>query len=305
MKAEEERNPGDMEAEEEEEVMEEDNNEKVNETQTKTKKRKRKAIAIFGNYRNYYGYRTRDLEEDPRLMLLKKEWFEGKDCLDIGCNQGLITISIAKKFFCQSICGIDIDSHLVESAYWNLRRIAKMDKVSCGSSKANRSKLSEVVNGLEHSITESLNVETVNLVRYLNPSQEPKLFDVVSFRKENFVSSWHNCSEAYDTILCLSVTKWVHLNWGDDGLITLFAKIWRLLRPGGILLLEAQNWKSYKSNYRVSEIATFNFHNILLPPSVFQDILLDKIGFRTVENITASLPGGTGGFNRPIFVFCK
>ncbi|XP_042483077.1 probable RNA methyltransferase At5g51130 isoform X2 [Macadamia integrifolia] len=277
MKAEEERNPGDMEAEEEEEVMEEDNNEKVNETQTKTKKRKRKAIAIFGNYRNYYGYRTRDLEEDPRLMLLKKEWFEGKDCLDIGCNQGLITISIAKKFFCQSICGIDIDSHLVESAYWNLRRIAKMDKVSCGSSKANRSKLSE----------------------------EPKLFDVVSFRKENFVSSWHNCSEAYDTILCLSVTKWVHLNWGDDGLITLFAKIWRLLRPGGILLLEAQNWKSYKSNYRVSEIATFNFHNILLPPSVFQDILLDKIGFRTVENITASLPGGTGGFNRPIFVFCK
>ncbi|XP_042483078.1 probable RNA methyltransferase At5g51130 isoform X3 [Macadamia integrifolia] len=262
MKAEEERNPGDMEAEEEEEVMEEDNNEKVNETQTKTKKRKRKAIAIFGNYRNYYGYRTRDLEEDPRLMLLKKEWFEGKDCLDIGCNQGLITISIAKKFFCQSICGIDIDSHLVESAYWNLRRIAKMDK-------------------------------------------EPKLFDVVSFRKENFVSSWHNCSEAYDTILCLSVTKWVHLNWGDDGLITLFAKIWRLLRPGGILLLEAQNWKSYKSNYRVSEIATFNFHNILLPPSVFQDILLDKIGFRTVENITASLPGGTGGFNRPIFVFCK
>jgi hypothetical protein len=27
------------------------------------------------------------------------------------------------------------------------------------------------------------------------------------------------------------VTKWVHLNWGDDGLITLFSKIWGLLLP--------------------------------------------------------------------------
>ncbi|XP_043706420.1 probable RNA methyltransferase At5g51130 isoform X1 [Telopea speciosissima] len=302
MKTKEERNQDDM-VEVEQEV--EDNNEKVDETQSKTKKRKRKEVAIFGNYRNYYGYRTGDLKEDPRLMVLKKEWFEGKDCLDIGCNQGLITISIAKKFFCRSICGIDIDAHLVETANWNLRRIAKMDKASCGSSDANRSKLSEGVNGLEHNITASLNEEKTNLVRDSNPLQEPNLFDVVCFRKENFISSWRSCSEAYDTILCLSVTKWVHLNWGDDGLITLFTKIWRLLRPGGILVLEAQNWKSYKSNHQVSEIATFNFHNVLIPPSHFQEILLDKIGFRTVENITASLPGSTGGFNRPIFVFCK
>lgn len=28
------------------------------------------------------------------MKVLKKEWFEGKDCLDIGCNSGLITITI-------------------------------------------------------------------------------------------------------------------------------------------------------------------------------------------------------------------
>ncbi|KAJ4950720.1 hypothetical protein NE237_027552 [Protea cynaroides] len=285
--------------------VEEEDNEKVDERQTQTKKRKRKEIAIYGNYKNYYGYRTKDLKEDPRLMVLKKEWFEGKDCLDIGCNQGLITMSIAKKFSCRSICGVDIDSYLIETANWNLRRSAKMDNASCKFSNANRSKVSEETNALEHSGTASLNEGAANLLRDSNPSQEPNIFDVVSFREENFVLSRQRCSEAYDTILCLSVTKWVHLNWGDDGLITLFAKIWRLLRPGGVFILEAQNWKSYKSNYQVSEIATFNYNNILFPPLLFQDILLDKIGFRTVENITASLPGSAAGFNRPIFVFCK
>lgn len=37
-------------------------------------------------------------EEDPRLKVLKKEWFEDKDCLDIGCNSGIITIQIGNKF---------------------------------------------------------------------------------------------------------------------------------------------------------------------------------------------------------------
>ena len=33
------------------------------------------------------------LEEDPRIKVMRKEWFEGKNCLDIGCNSGLITIA--------------------------------------------------------------------------------------------------------------------------------------------------------------------------------------------------------------------
>ncbi|KAM7465316.1 hypothetical protein LguiB_012878 [Lonicera macranthoides] len=33
------------------------------------------------------------VEEDARIKVLK-EWVEGKDCLDTGCNSGLITITI-------------------------------------------------------------------------------------------------------------------------------------------------------------------------------------------------------------------
>lgn len=33
-------------------------------------------------------------DEDPRLKVFKKEWFQDKKCLDIGCNSGIITIQI-------------------------------------------------------------------------------------------------------------------------------------------------------------------------------------------------------------------
>ncbi len=49
----------------------------------------------------------------------------------------------------------------------------------------------------------------------------------------------------YDVIMCLSVTKWIHLNWGDEGLKRMFRKIYLNLRPSGRLLLEPQAWDSY------------------------------------------------------------
>lgn len=54
---------------------------------------------IYGNYHRYYGYRIgREFSEDPRLALFDREWFTGRRCLDVGCNEGLVTLGVAAKF---------------------------------------------------------------------------------------------------------------------------------------------------------------------------------------------------------------
>ncbi|KAK7251546.1 hypothetical protein RIF29_34839 [Crotalaria pallida] len=281
------------------------NNNTNSNTSTNNKNKKRKQVFPYGNYKAYYGYRIgQDAEEDPRLKVLRKEWFEGKECLDIGCNNGMVTIQIAQKFCCRSILGIDIDSDRVDDAYWNLRKTIRLQ--SGGNKPAKASKLTDQVQDQADNLEKNDNIisneDTKEIPKEPSSLEQRDLSEIVSFKRENFVQSRHPPGKQYDTILCLSVSKWIHLNWGDDGLITLFAEVWNLLRPGGIFVLEPQPWKSYESNRSVSETTAANYRTIMFRPEQFQEILLDKIGFRTVEDITSGLTGSKTGFNRPILL---
>lgn len=74
-------------------------------------------VYLHGNYHRYYGYRLgQEFLEDPRLALLERPWFAGKRCMDIGCNEGLVTLGIAMKFGSRSMVGVDIDEHLIKRA---------------------------------------------------------------------------------------------------------------------------------------------------------------------------------------------
>jgi hypothetical protein len=57
----------------------------------------------------------------------------------------------------------------------------------------------------------------------------------VSFKAGNWLEQ--GCaSNKYEVVTCFSVSKWVHLNWGDDGLMKLFHKFYRWV-PLLLLLL--------------------------------------------------------------------
>lgn len=75
----------------------------------------------YGNYNKYYGYRNPGLSEDPRIRAFKPEWFQGKTVLDLGCNTGHLTLSIAKNWRPARIVGLDIDASLIHAARQNIR----------------------------------------------------------------------------------------------------------------------------------------------------------------------------------------
>lgn len=104
----------------------------------------------------------------------------------------------------------------------------------------------------------------------------------------------------------LSVSKWIHLNFGDAGLRMLFDKVYKLLSPGGLFLLEPQPWKSYKQAMRKQDMPT-EVRELLpqlkLRPDNFQKLLLQEVGFREVTKL--QVRESAEGFNRPLLLFRK
>lgn len=232
---------------------------------------------IYGNYNRYYNYRHPCQEDDIRLIAFRSHLhlFTGKIILDIGCNDGAVTTAIAQNFGAKFITGIDIDRNLINRAKKNLLTIQK-------------------------SITVNNNKQSIE-----------KLFPFnIQFDQCNYVLSDDVLVEMevekFDVILCLSVTKWIHLNFGDAGLKRAFKRMFKQLKFGGYLILEAQqNWKSYKRRKNLSIEIKNNFQNIKLYPNKFDEYLLsDEIGFTKCSEIALS-EHSIKGFQRPIKVFYK
>lgn len=184
--------------------------------QNNAKKEKNKFI--YGNYSRYYGYRTTDNFHDVRLDVFNenKDLFENKEILDIGCNSGFITLEIAKKFNIKSIIGIDIDKTLINKTKQFLQKCRK--KI-----KGNNEKIFPF---------------NINLIHGNYVLKDNVLLEIEY--------------PQFDVILCLSVTKWIHLNFGDDGLKQAFRRMFLQLRPGGKLILEPQSWDGYRKRKKLT-----------------------------------------------------
>jgi hypothetical protein len=56
-----------------------------------------------------------------------------------------------------------------------------------------------------------------------------------------------------------SITKWIHLNGGDRGIISFFRKIYAVLKAGGLLLLDPQDWEGYAKARKMSPVRLLSF----------------------------------------------
>ncbi|CAJ1064063.1 SK snRNA methylphosphate capping enzyme-like [Xyrichtys novacula] len=335
----------------------------------------------YGNYNKYYGYRNPGSSEDPRIRVLRPEWFEGKDVLDLGCNSGHLTLYIAKMLRPARILGLDIDNGLVHAARKNIRHYlselqtqearravkgtkqeerngnesqagtdkkhneaesgdengravkgesgpaeAVNDNDCCHTDEAGTQRQDGKAEEMEQGDCDSLPADhsvscsfPVSLRISRGPIAAPPLTETsstrpgefpsnVSFVKANYVLDNDNLlvtqRPEYDVILCLSVSKWVHLNWGDSGLKRLFKRVYRHLRPGGLFILEPQPWESYVRRKKLTDNINRNYHNIRLKPDQFPSYLTNEVGFTNFEYLGAP-KCSIRGFQRPIFLFHK
>jgi len=131
---------------------------------------------------------------------------------------------------------------------------------------------------------------------------------IVEFRAEDFLSSPLRRPptlqpERFDIILCLSVTKWVHFAKGDEGIRKLFRRILRRLRPGGLFVLEPQNWASYKKKRHITREIRQTVAGIEMRPEMFGDFLAE-LGFECAGVIEPA-EHGSKGFRRPLHLYRK
>ncbi|XP_041657245.1 7SK snRNA methylphosphate capping enzyme isoform X2 [Cheilinus undulatus] len=333
----------------------------------------------YGNYNKYYGYRNPGTSEDPRIRVLRPEWFEGKDVLDLGCNSGHLTLYIAKMLRPARILGLDIDSGLVNAARKNIRHYlselqtqearravqgtkqeerngnkshtdkkhneaesgdengravkgesgpaeAANDNDCCHTDEAGTQRQDSKTEEMEQGDCDSPPTDQsvscsfpVSLRISRGPIAAPPLTETsstqpgefpsnVSFVKANYVLDSDNLlvtqRPEYDVILCLSVSKWVHLNWGDSGLKRLFKRVYRHLRPGGLFILEPQPWESYVRRKKLTDNINRNYNSIRLKPDQFSSYLTTEVGFSSFEYLGAP-KCSIRGFQRPIYLFHK
>lgn len=260
---------------------------------------KQKKLFIYGNYNRYYGYRNPHCSQDLRLKCLKKEWLEGKDVLDLGCNVGHVTLTIARDFSPRIIMGIDIDTGLIKAAKNNLRYYVNSPVSVPGTSEQ----------GVDFPLSFSITSGPLAAPVVLDLEKDAGFPHNVVFKQENYVPDSSEVllkqKPMYDVILCLSLTKWIHLNWGDEGLKLMFKRIFLHLRPGGKLILEPQPFSSYKKKKNLTEKIRANYDAMRFRPEHFVDFLLsDLVGFATFEVL--EIPQHkSSGFQRPMYLFTK
>ncbi|KAG0097169.1 hypothetical protein BGZ93_003292 [Podila epicladia] len=225
------------------------------------------------DYEHTHGHATitsvQDLARhvDLRLEFLKPSWFYKKRVLDIGCNAALLTVFIGRN-----------SGPTPYEAYFP--------------------KSMSYLHGLLPVPPKTVDTE------FLFPHN-------IEFRIADWMASEPEHSEKqdseepmWDVIIGFSLTKWIHLHYGDKGLQEFFHKVYKSLAPGGLFLLEPQAFITYNKRSKITLAMRENYLAIKMKPEMFEEYLLQTVGFKESKLLGHS-EGAAKNFNRDIFMFRK
>ncbi|KAL4249119.1 RNA methyltransferase [Abortiporus biennis] len=261
------------------------------------------SLPIFGNYHGYYS--KRPVVRDPRLALLPHHVFKDARVLDIGCNEGYVTC--------------EIDSTVMGRAVWSQQEPSDAteqtnngtDNVSRKRARDEDERVVRVTNSKSGPVPDYFPVSCEHMFGPLpipfrpvqgTSSDSDKFPHNVVFQTADWVSSGVTDDQAkYNVVVAFSITKWIHLNGGDEGLMKFFQRVHSVLEADGIFILEPQEWETYAKAKRMSVKLKETSQNLKLKPADFPRLLHD-VGFGEVEHLGST---GEGGFRRAVDLYRK
>lgn len=260
---------------------------------------------MYGNFRRYYGMRraravghegsvaVRADGVDERVLALVA-WCKAhatrirriERVLDVGCNAAKPLLEL-----CQLLdppptqaVGVDIDAHLVAQARSALRRAWSQRQPAATSTSI------EAMHYFPTCFTSLMGQLPL-------PSSRASFPTNVTFVAQDWMDG--TVAAQYDLILCLSLTKWIHLHHGDEGLVRFFGRIVQSLRPGGIVAMEIQPWQSYSQARSLSRSLRVSHARLRIRPDDMEWILC-LLGMTSLGPIAQ---GAGFGFVRSVCVF--
>ncbi|TGZ77120.1 S-adenosyl-L-methionine-dependent methyltransferase [Ascodesmis nigricans] len=218
---------------------------------------------------------------DPRLMELVAcvpGLFSEKRVLDVGCNHGGVAVDIGLHFNAESVLGIDLDPTLIQHAKSHLSfqysRLPPSDTAGATTTTTTTPTTESVRSANYFPISSIL---THGHIPYPAATTPPTFPRNVTFSTSDAITFFHLPSPTnpdamdldtpsphqrkkqsqpreteqpreneFDTILLLSVLKWLHLHHGDAILPAFFSALHTALRPQGRVVLELHPWESYE-----------------------------------------------------------
>ncbi|GJN87783.1 hypothetical protein Rhopal_000738-T1 [Rhodotorula paludigena] len=126
----------------------------------------------------------------------------------------------------------------------------------------------------------------------------------VEFRQANVMEEgWFERFEPsvgkVDVVTLFSITKWLHLHNGDEGMRRLFRSLHTFLPTDGVVIVEPQEWDNYKRAVKRNKDLRETFKTLELRPPF--DAEMREVGFVLEEQIERE----EGGFSRPLLVWRK